>query len=613
MESVIYDGSPLADYLEGEAGGDAPWTTQHEQTADHKDALPEPSFAPRGKPAIPFRFRQKLPPPLRLTAPQHTAVAAIHNACSRAVNSRLGRADNERFLERFRYIIVASQLLNTHSFLSQGTLGHSRPDSLAIPIAPKVGSFTLAGAALTALGAFVLAWLIHWARGTTNNSILGRGRIFVVLTFLVVLATVSYAHMRRQWLQYLRQQTLVETSEFISKAQGFDEVASAALTLVQEVELVSRGYRISSPLPPISRLEDRCQTRRCARLRRTIRLSFVDMLPRYKEAFHALQPYTEPMDLEKYYDVYDISDLDFSEAMVDYTDIAFEDEDSLRVLKILAARLHTLRKVFLSCLLALDAHGGKPDFVRWSTAVDEVHATCIVTRKAEERLRSILSEEETFPVPPTPKLPLSPSRERWRAQLRKLNSLSSGIRGLQAKLHVLREESDRNLNDSSDVSELGTNLMIQYESIGIDLKGLMQEWEDGKAALASNIDRNERRISSMSGILSPTISLSGLTAVEEGGALDALRALNGEDRRSRSSLDFSSSDAEEVFEAVALPRQRSTLTREQRIIKMKEDRVKRESTKDRVDANTHMLRELESVINLRPRGRRTPAGRITSI
>ena len=154
--------------------------------------------------------------------------------------------------------------------------------------------------------------------------------------------------------------------------------------------------------------------------------------------------------------------------------------------------------------------------------------------------------------------------------------------------------------------------MIQYESIGMDLKALMQEWEDGKAALASNIDRNERRISSMSGMLSPTISLSGLTAVEEGNALDALKALNGE-ARSRSSMDFSSSDAEEVFEAVALPRQRSTLTRDERVAKMKEDRAKRESMKDKAEANTHMLRELESVINMRPRGRTTPAARVTSI
>jgi len=432
------------------------------------------------------------------------------------------------------------------------------------------------------------------------------------LVLLLVVAAISYAYVRRQWLQYLRQQTLSEASEFVAKAQEFDSAVAGALTLVQEVELVSRGYRISTPLPPISRLEDRSQNRRCVRLRKTLRLCFADVIPRYKQACLGLKPFAEHMDLEKYYDIYDISDSDLSEAMLGYSDSEFENVDSLRALKILAARFHTTRKIFLCCLLALDAHGGKPDFLRWGTAVDKIHAVGVVTGEAEERLHRILSEEESFPVPTTPKLPLTPRRERWRAQLRKLNSLSSGIRGLQAKLHVLREESNKNLNDSEDVSELGATLMIQYESIGIDLKGLMQEWEDGKAALASNIDRNERRISSMSGMLSPTISLGGLTSVEEGSPLDALKALNGEER-SRSSLDFSSSDAEEVFEAVAIPRQRSILSREERITKMKEDRVKRELTRDKTDANTHMLRELESVINLRPRGRTTPTRRITSI
>ena len=173
-------------------------------------------------------------------------------------------------------------------------------------------------------------------------------------------------------------------------------------------------------------------------------------------------------------------------------------------------------------------------------------------------------------------------------------------------MHLLREESDKNLNDTDDVSELGANLMMQYDSIGVDLKALMQEWEEGKAALASNIDRNHRRISSMSGILSPTTSLGGLTAVDEdGGTLDALKALNGEGR-SRTSMEFSSSDAEEVFEAIALPRPRSTLTREQRFTKMKDERAEREARREKAEANTHMLRELESVINLRPKRKTAP-------
>jgi Mysoin-binding motif of peroxisomes len=101
------------------------------------------------------------------------------------------------------------------------------------------------------------------------------------------------------------------------------------------------------------------------------------------------------LDLEKYFDIYDVSDTDFSEAMLGYSETEFDDVESVRVLKILAARFHTARKIFLCCLMALDAHGGKPDFLRWSNAVDEISGVSAVTNEAELRLRKILAEEES--------------------------------------------------------------------------------------------------------------------------------------------------------------------------------------------------------------------------
>lgn len=61
---------------------------------------------------------------------------------------------------------------------------------------------------------------------------------------LVFLAVISYAYMRRQWLQSLRQQSLIKSSEFIANSQDFDNAMAGSLALVQEVELVSRGYRM---------------------------------------------------------------------------------------------------------------------------------------------------------------------------------------------------------------------------------------------------------------------------------------------------------------------------------------------------------------------------------
>lgn len=202
-----------------------------------------------------------------------------------------------------------------------------------------------------------------------------------------------------------------------------------------------------------------------------------------------------------------------------------------------------------------------------------------------------------------------------RSQMRQFGNLSRGIRGLQAKMRLLRDESNVALDHSDEVLESGTNVIAQYDSIGADLKGLMQEWEEGRAALALSLDKKEhmRSLSSASNMIpaSPTSSLGGTTAVGGGSPPEALQALNGISKtRSRSSTTTSSS-GEEVFEAVALPRQRSTLTREERIAKMQEERMRQAIVKDKANANTHMLKELETVIRLRPRGRTT--GRLTSI
>lgn len=146
-------------------------------------------------------------------------------------------------MERFRYIIVASQLLNAHSYLGQAIQGQSRDAVLPTPDAPQIGAISLAGASVTGSVAFALVWLIHWTRGGGSSSA-GKGRMTVFLIIVILFATVSYAYMRRQWLQYLRQQSLAEISDLAVKAQELDSVVAAALTLVQEVELVSRGYRM---------------------------------------------------------------------------------------------------------------------------------------------------------------------------------------------------------------------------------------------------------------------------------------------------------------------------------------------------------------------------------
>jgi hypothetical protein len=329
-----------------------------------------------------------------------------------------------------------------------------------------------------------------------------------------------------------------------------------------------------------------------------------------------LRQLVEEDDLEKYLDVYDINNPDLLEAAQGYSNTEFEDAETLKVLRILQYRLTTLRRVYMCSLLALEADGGKPDFPRWSTAVDSMTALAASAGERSEKINRILGEEEQFVMPSPHKFQPTPGRERLRNSVRKLSSLSQGIRGLQAKMQILREESNKSLEESEDVTDLGSHLMAQYESIGSDLRSLMQAWEAGKNALALNINRHERRISqASSGLRSPVPSLGGLTAVDEGSPSDALRALNGElltPQQSASSSDQGSNSDDEIFEAIAIPKTRMSMSREQRMQKIQDDRIRQSTLREQREASNNMLKELESVINLRPL-RNNPAGRVTSL
>lgn len=119
------------------------------------------------------------------------------------------------------------------------------------------------------------------------------------------------------------------------------------------------------------------------------------MIQNYVQVSNVIKGFSEQLDLEKYHDVYDISDFDIQDAMQGFTDGEFEDPDSLRVLKIAAARFHTIRKILLCGLLALEAVGDNSDFLRWSTAVEALRTLNDTAVKCYEKICRILSEEES--------------------------------------------------------------------------------------------------------------------------------------------------------------------------------------------------------------------------
>lgn len=635
METIHADDSPLAAYLEGRrrqvAGifmkscthyfrpGKGTFESDIEDDVDAGDAArfprtPEPaeragafeqSFAPPARISAPRVRIPKLQPAPPGREPPKSAITRAHHACSSAVNSRLGASDNQKFLEHFRYTIVASQLLN--EYLDHGSLNpiFTPPTSLGLDgvtddVDKVKDAANLIGAVSVAAVAFALVYLIDWLRYRQLN----KSRAALGLLLLAFAAFVGYGYLRRQWLQNLRKQAVDTATGLTTNWQAFELSSSSALSFIQEVELVSKGYRLSTPLPPASRIEETGCARRCAKLRRALHKAYASAVPACGEACASLRALIDEDDMERYYEVYDIDVQDAKEAAGPEALAVLEDDpESLKSLRVLSYRAGVIRRVTLCCLMALEADGGKADFARWRLSTDVMAKLNKTIAVGTERVRQVLSEMESdsLPSPAFKTTTNTPVRERMRGQVRKISALGTGIRGLQAKMQILREETNNAIEQTEDLTDLSPTLMAQYEAIGADLRELMQAWEAGKQSLQSNIIRHERRISmASSGLRSPVSSLGGLTAVDE---LVTDSCPPDGIRSKRSSMNTTSSDEEMVFEAIAMPRQRavSTMTREERIAKMHEERVKQADLRARRDANTSMLRELESVINLRPK------------
>jgi hypothetical protein len=313
-----------------------------------------------------------------------------------------------------------------------------------------------------------------------------------------------------------------------------------------------------------------------------------------------------PDDLEKYLDVYEIAEPDVQEAFSGALISEIDDQESLSALRAMQWRFDTLRKVLLCHLLALPANGTQSDGIPWRTAVNVMETLSFITGLWAEKLNEILKEDEQPLILPSPCTNRStPERERSRQQLRKINELSAELRAMQAKLHILRDDV-RLVLDGDNPNAVTPLFNIASEAIGHDLRNLNQTYDSWKSSLLPPVDRRHSRRSSE---LRSPISLGGLTVVDESSVLDgpseALRALNGE-----SSLGGSTAGSdEEIFEAVALPRVRLSMTREEKMAKLHDEEARRAMARESRMQGVNMVKELETVMNTRL-SKRMSTGRI---
>lgn len=138
---------------------------------------------------------------------------------------------------------MASQLLNEHSAPSYTSAKGVASNAQAAVLPSISATVGIQGAIVTASTSFSIAWLLHWGRSRAGPGFNSR-KVVVLLILVPVLGVLFYAFAKRQWLKYLRHQAVDVAATFIGNAQGFDSAASASVVFIQEVELVSRGYRM---------------------------------------------------------------------------------------------------------------------------------------------------------------------------------------------------------------------------------------------------------------------------------------------------------------------------------------------------------------------------------
>ena len=381
-------------------------------------------------------------------------------------------------------------------------------------------------------------------------------------------------------------------------------------------------------MPPISRVEEQTAERRCLALRLQLARNLQAVQSGYVTAHNVLKFLANSVDLDKYHEIYDISKQDVQELIIHSRPEAVDEPPSLKTLRYSLQRAFLARQLVLCDLLAVSPQLKSDDVENWRTILQNVSGLAELLRESSAALNTSLTKEderhwgdsnikrsellECAGADAASMPPITPGKQRAQAQMRRLDSVFCGIRSLHAKMHILRDEANALFETTADASDLSSALSRQYDTIGVEIRSLLGEWEKGRNTMLLGVERLNRHSSrSSSGLrspMSPVSSLGGRTAVE-GSPSDALRALTGE-ASYRHAQENATSD-EEVFEAVAAPRKRLSMTREEKIAKMQEDRRKRATFHEQTNTNTNMLRELETVIKYRPRGRTT--SRFTSV
>ncbi|KAF9195248.1 hypothetical protein BGZ50_004886 [Haplosporangium sp. Z 11] len=287
---VVYEDSPLALYLQDIQG------EQHTTDLQHATV---PVHEPRPQPeSITLRLA-------------HNAVGMLTHLVeyiSHTFSPSASDSDDTEFEERFKYFICTSPFLNKTVTLHS----HERGRRMDTPITIEYTSRFSIGRFGYVLGFGTVATLI--ARSVLARTRIGRYPLMRPLlgrSAAVSVAVASSAWMlrilQRRNTQSTQNQALRSLQVLVNQCQTLDAKVNRAIMVIQEIELVSRGYRLSTPLAPISRIEQASKTRRCNMVRAQLVAALVKSAALFQKSTETLQSHIDPKRLSTLLDMYNIT------------------------------------------------------------------------------------------------------------------------------------------------------------------------------------------------------------------------------------------------------------------------------------------------------------------
>ncbi|KAI9277489.1 Mysoin-binding motif of peroxisomes-domain-containing protein [Sporodiniella umbellata] len=395
-----------------------------------------------------------------------------------------------------------------------------------------------------------------------------------------------YRYRRQSSIRQLYQSVLSKIQSFIEYCDTLDAKVHRVLITVQEIELVSRGYRLSTPLSPISRIEQSSRNKKCIPLRNKLASVLRRAFITHEEGIIDLINVVDKQHLLSLYGMYNVNSI----ASLSAVEVMDDEPYTLDQLKTLTQVMHLKRR---ECMVHFLALGADMDEKGWKIVNDVLDHLLNEIKTLTGEIENALDAEFYKPLNEFNGDTSDIEDPSLKTFIHRLGSLEQELRTLEANIYLCNECVQQ--LDPEESIENKEKILSDYLTAQKGFEKMLLEWENGKVALESYLE------------LSPT------TSPIKQEPRDSLHTLKDDEPQAESEGKGMFLDSEDVADILNLPskasvyeaiagvverngKERIKKSRNERIEEMKIKRAQEaEQRSKKMDSDT-MVHELKDVL-----------------